>query len=127
MADVIERSTLAHHQSVNTGDYDPVDFIIYSDKAAVAAIRAFVKSVPQRYRKLVGDIPTEMDQAEKDAVDAAAVIARDDAEMVDVRAYVHALRKVMRKRLNTIHAEVGLPNIAPAAFNAQIRTELETL
>ncbi len=126
MADVIERATLAHRQSVNTGDYDPADFIIYNDANAVATIRAFVAVVPQNYRKLVGDVPTEMDQSEKDAVDAAAIIARDDAEMADLRSYVHAVRKVVRMRLNTIHDKVGLPTISPAAFTAQIRTQLET-
>ena len=64
MANVINRTTLEQKFSVNTPDY-PVDiWIINPDMSNVVG-------VPKKYWKIEGDLVLEMNQAEKDAVDAA--------------------------------------------------------
>ena len=70
---------------------------------------------------------TEMDQAAKDVVDAAAQKAVDDAKMAEIRDYVYALKKQVRRELNTIRNDAGLGNLTPQAFNAGIRSRLEEL
>lgn len=69
MASVINRNTLEFRPTAHTPDFvgDP-DWVINPDMSGVAG-------VPQRYWKMVGDVPTEMTQPEKDAVDAAALSA----------------------------------------------------
>jgi len=64
MSDVVNKLTGQYLTSVNTPDYDPVDWLINPDLSAVAG-------VPQQYWKVENDAVVEMDQAEKDAVDAA--------------------------------------------------------
>lgn len=68
MAAVINRTTLVYHKSVNTPDYPPADWIINPDMSAV-------EGVSKIYWKVVGDTVVEMDQSEKDAVDAAQAAA----------------------------------------------------
>jgi len=70
---------------------------------------------------------TEMDQAAKGVVDAAAQKAVDDAKMAEIRDYVYALKKQVRRELNTIRNDAGLGNLTPQAFNAGIRSRLEEL
>lgn len=64
MADVINRTTKAYLRSVNTPDYPTADWIVNPDLSSLV-------EVPQKYWKVVGDTVVEMDQSEKDAVDAA--------------------------------------------------------
>lgn len=64
MANVVNRTTVEYIKSVNTPDYSPAEWIINPDLSAL-------DDVPHRYWKVVGDDVVEMDQAEKDAVDAA--------------------------------------------------------
>lgn len=80
MATVLNRTTKVLLTSVNTPDFDVVDWIINPNLAAVAG-------VPVIYWKIAGDNVSEMSQPEKDAVDAAdlpaykqEVIAAIDAE-----------------------------------------------
>lgn len=68
MAAVINRTTLQYFASVNTPDYDPGEWIIEPDLSAVAG-------VDPRYWKIVGDAVLPMNQAERDAVDAAEAAA----------------------------------------------------
>lgn len=65
MADVLHRTTLQFLTSVNTPDYPSGTWVINPDMSPVAG-------VPQKYWKLTGDVVSEMSQAEKDVVDAAA-------------------------------------------------------
>ena len=64
MSNVLNRTTKEYRTSVNTPDYPEVTWIINPDLSAV-------QSVPVKYWKIVGDTVTEMNQSEKDAVDAA--------------------------------------------------------
>lgn len=62
MANVLNRTTCQYITSAHTPNYDPADWIINPDLAAVSG-------VPKKYWKITGDTVSEMDQAEKDAVD----------------------------------------------------------
>ena len=83
--------------------------------------------IPQQYRKMVADFVVSMDAGEIAAVDAAAQTAADDAMMNEVRDYVYALKKQVRRELNTIRSNAGMANLTPAAFNSGIRDRLEEL
>jgi len=70
MGDFVNRTTLATVRSVNSPDYpDPPWLSI--DRATLNAINA----IPLAYRKIAGDVVSEMDAAEKAAVDAAVAAA----------------------------------------------------
>lgn len=64
MADVLQRTTKEQRFSVHTPDYDPAIWIINPDLSGVTG-------VPKKYWKIDGDTVSEMNQSEKDAVDAA--------------------------------------------------------
>ena len=63
MADVLHRTTKEQRFSVHTPDYPVVDWVINPDLSGVIGI-------PVKYWKITGDVVSEMDQSEKDAVDA---------------------------------------------------------
>lgn len=62
MADVLNRTTKQFLRSVNTPEYDPADWIVNPDLAAVAGVH-------RKYWKIDGDTVLEMSTAEKQAVD----------------------------------------------------------
>lgn len=64
MANVLNRTTKQYITSANTPDYPTADWIINPDLSGVSG-------VPSKYWKITGDVVTEMNQTEKDAVDAA--------------------------------------------------------
>lgn len=70
MSDVVNRATGEYRRSVNTPDYDEIDWLINPDVSAVAGVRA-------QYWKVVGDDVVPMTADEMAAVDAAAIVARD--------------------------------------------------
>ena len=86
-----------------------------------------IQAIPRQYREGTAPAITEMDQAAKDVVDAAAQAASDDSEMAELRSYVYALKKQVRRELNTLRAEAGLPNLTPGGFTSSIRARLEEL
>ena len=63
MATVVNRTTLRITHSAHTPDFDPAAFAINIDLSPW-------DGVATRYRKLTGDVCSEMDQTEKDAIDA---------------------------------------------------------
>ena len=68
-----------------------------------------IAAIPSQYRKVTGAAATStdvvtMDAGEIAAVDAAAIVTADDAEMAEERLQYVALRKEMRQRVNAIHA-----------------------
>lgn len=76
MADVVNRTTKEYLVSVNTPDYPAQDWIIDPDLSAVAGW------LP-KYWIINGDAITLMDQAARDAVDAAEITAHNNAESDD--------------------------------------------
>lgn len=72
MGSVVNRATVEYRGSINTPDYSDVDWIINPDLSALA-------SIPHKYWKVFGDNVVEMDQSEKDAVDAAEAAAQAES------------------------------------------------
>jgi hypothetical protein len=64
MSTVLHRTNKEVLYSVNTPDYPDVDWIINPDLV-------LVYGVPKKYWKITGDVVSEMNQSEKDIVDAA--------------------------------------------------------
>lgn len=79
MSSVINRTTYVYKISVNTPDYSDVIWLHNPDLSGVS-------EVAQKYWKVVDDTVVEMDQTEKDAVDAAEAAAAQaalDAQIVN--------------------------------------------
>ena len=72
MADVIHRTTLELRMSVNTSEFDSGTWIINPNLSGVSG-------VAKKYWKISGDSVLEMDQTEKDAVDAAETAAQESS------------------------------------------------
>lgn len=75
MADVLNRTTKQHLRSVNTPDYSEVNWIINPDLSAVAGFAS-------KYWTISGDDVLLMDQAARDAVDAAEAAAQVVADKI---------------------------------------------
>lgn len=75
MAFVVERATAKFKASANTGDFNPTNYIINPD----AASQTVCRTVPEHYRKVVGDTVVEMDAGEKATVDTDRETARKAA------------------------------------------------
>jgi hypothetical protein len=74
MASVLNKTTKEYRQSANTPDFPTSDWIINPDLSAIAG-------VPMEYWKVVGDSVVEMNQSEKDAVDAV-IIDQEKADKI---------------------------------------------
>lgn len=84
-----------------------------------------VEGEPSIYWVLTGDILSVMNQSEKDAVDAAALIARRDsavnAAVDDLEGDLRQLVKLMIREINILRAFHSLPDRTLAQFKSQIR------
>ena len=100
MADVINRTTLELLKSVNAPDY-PVAAWLVIDRA----ISDTIELVPVHYRKIVSEVPQEMTQAEKDAVDVAREASRKSLKKQSSRddfaatTYAQAILQVLSDEL----------------------------
>lgn len=71
MANVLHRATFEYLRSVNTPEYDPVDWII----------NPVLPDCPRKYWKIAGDSVLEMDEGEKAAVDLSEVRSAKSAQI----------------------------------------------
>ncbi len=76
MASAIHRITRIFHKRVNTPDFPVSDYIINPNLSAVMG-------VPRIYRKITGDVVSEMSQEEKLVVDAIIDSERVDSEIAE--------------------------------------------
>lgn len=88
MAAVLNRTTKQYLRSVNEPDYPVQDWIISPDLSAVVGFDS-------RYWTITGDVVSLMSQAERDAVDAAAVVASRDAAVAQLQQAEDVLRAFM--------------------------------
>ena len=126
MANVINRTTLVFLTSVNDPEYaDPPWLVVPPGSENEAVIAA----VPTQYRKIAGDVISEMTQAEKDAVDAATVAAiRDDVagrfdELEDItRAFALVVLDELNGRASTWNAILDAANASSnySAFRSAV-------
>jgi|GEM_PF-2886537 hypothetical protein len=99
MATVLNRTTKALLVSVNTVDYPTIDWIIEPDLSAVAGFAS-------KYWTITGDTVSLLDQAGRNAVDAAILSAQRDAIAAAMNAtedYARAFALVVLDEIN-LHA-----------------------
>lgn len=125
MSDVLHRTTAELRRSVHTPDFDPGEWIINPRDPDTCA------AVPQRYRVIIGDNWREMDQGEKDQVDAqlAAGARADQKEAakqeIDTLDAIAAVAELTRKQLNVLRTRAGLAEITRAQMRDAIFAEID--
>ena len=121
MANVYSLTTHEYIVSANTPSYPPEDWWIGIDVSAVI-------DVPIRYRKYDGGgLPVEMTQAEKDAVDAADLIAQRDAAVAQLQQTEDILRAFMLTVLDEFNTHATKTNaILDAVDGASDLSQLKT-
>lgn len=77
MSNVTHRTTYERRDSVQTTDYPVETWVHNPDLSAV-------DGVPLKYWKLTGDVFSEMDQGDKDAVDAATLPALKESRYLEI-------------------------------------------
>lgn len=100
MANVLNRTTREYLRSVHDPDYPVQDWIHNPDLSAVVGY-------PSKYWVITGDAVSLMTQSERDAVDAAELIARRDeeaAQLDNLEGIIRALFQVMVEEFNR-HAD----------------------
>lgn len=120
MASVLNRTTKAFITSANTPDYPTADWIINPDLSAVAGFDS-------KYWTISGDTVSLLDQAGRDAVDAALLSAQRDtiaAVMDAVEDYGRAFALVVLDEIN-LHA-TRITAILNAVDGASSLTNLKT-
>ena len=78
MSDVLHRTTKEQRFSVHTPDYSVVTWIINPDLSGVTG-------VPKKYWEITGDVVSEMNQGEKDAVDGALLPGQKTTKKASLR------------------------------------------
>jgi hypothetical protein len=122
MANVLNRTTKVFHSSVNTPDYPVEDWIINPNLDAVVGFAP-------RYWIITGDVITLMDQAARDAVDAARLVAKRDAiadQIEQVESYTRAFALVVLDEINILRTAAGLGTRTAAQLKTAVRNKLDT-
>lgn len=114
MANVINRTNLTLHFSVDPIDYPAKDWIVNPDLSKVV-------DVPRHFWKVSGDSVLPMNQQERDAVTAAEAEASKQSEMtgLDNRLAVATLT-VLVQQINQLRQAAGLPIITRQQFRNQV-------
>ena len=98
---VLNRTTKAYRTSVNTPDFPEVDWIHEPDMSAVVGFAS-------KYWIITGDVVTLMAQVDRDALDAADLVAQKDAEADNFDAegtMFKAAMEVMVDGFNTLRQQ----------------------
>lgn len=120
MGNYLHRTTKVYLKSIPYNELpEPLaNYISMPDLSAVSG-------VPSKYWVITGDIVTEMNQGQKDSVDAAILVARRDSAVdgmiEDVEGNLRQLVKVIIYDLNILRTFHGLPDRTMAQFKTQIR------
>ena len=120
MSDVLHRTTKLYRQSANTPDFPIVDWIHSPDLSAIAGFGS-------KYWIITGDVITLMDQAARDAVDAAEATAQKDAvaDGLDrTNEMLPALAKALLDEINILRAAASLPARTGTELKAAVRSKL---
>lgn len=120
MGNFLHRTTKRYFKSIPPDELPEsiANYISMPDMSAVIG-------VPSKYLVITGDVVSEMSQAEKDTVDAAALVARREAainEMIDnLEGDLRQLVRLIISELNILRTQHGLPDRTMAQFKTQIR------
>jgi hypothetical protein len=125
MAAVLNRTSKVYITSANTPDYPVAEWIINPDLSAVAGF-------PSQYWIITGDVVTLMDQAQRDAVDAAALDAQRDntAEVLaQPEAYPRGYALVALDELNAhaLKTNAILDAVDAATTLADLKTRIAAI
>jgi hypothetical protein len=97
-----------------------VDWIINPDLSAVVGFAP-------RYWEISGDAVSLMDQASRDALDAAALDAEREslmAQIDDLESIIRAVVLMMLSEVNTLRTNAGLQTRTPEQARTAIRNNL---
>lgn len=111
MANVVNRTTKEFIRSVNEPDYPVLDWIINPNLDAVVGFRS-------AYWIITGDVVSLMTQPERDAVDAAELVANRDAEAAILEAVERIDRAFMLIVLDEFNAHANKINSLLDAMDA---------
>lgn len=125
MAAVLHRVTKQYLPSANTPDYPTQDWIINPNLSAVIGFDS-------RYWKINGDTVSLMTQGERDAVDAAALVAARDSIAAQFQQQENAMRAFMLLVLDEFNAHTSAVNgigqaIVNGASLAAIKAAIQAL
>ena len=115
MATVINRLTRIIRHSVDTPFYSIVDYIIDPDLSQVT-------DVPTKYIKIVGDIVSEMDAAEKIVADEEEALSIKD--QLEAQSEIGILKAIVAGLVKTMNIRLATNKITAAEIKAAIRDEL---
>lgn len=126
----VHRTTKTYLRSVPAAELpEPVSNYIEESAEAAALVAA---GVPNIYWKITGDIVSEMTQAEKDAVDAANLIAARDDTAAQLDQVEDVLRAFMLTVLDEFNAHADKTNeildaIDAASNLAQVKSNIAAI
>lgn len=124
MANVLNRTTKQFIRSANTPDFNPADWIVDPNLAAVAG-------QPTRYWLIAGDVVSLMDAAAQTVVDDAIAVAKDTAEKdaaktsIDLERVVRALVDLLPNEFNVLRTLHSLPDRTAAQVNAALKANID--
>lgn len=107
MGNFVNRTTLQGRRSANDPEHPDPPWLFVpsgSDNESV------MLTVPREYRKISGDVLSEMSRAEKDVVDAAALEASRDANADEFDDTESVLRAFMRAVLDELNSHASKTN-----------------
>lgn len=122
MANFLNRTTRQYVMSADPAEHPVVDWIINPDVSSVAGFRTV-------YWIVTGDVVTLMDQAARDAVDAAEIESGRDETMTeidDTEALLRAFAQSVMDELNILRAEYSLAPLTLAQLRTAMRNKFGT-
>ena len=106
MPNYLHRTTKQYLQSISPSSLlEPAENYIYMPDMSA------VEGTPPRYWKIIGDVVSEMSQAEKDAVDLQVLEATRDRLIADIdnlESILRALTKMMVSEINILRQQFNL-------------------
>lgn len=120
MANVLNRTTKQYLESVNTPDFNPVDWIINPDLSQVTGF-------PSKYWSISGDTVSLLSQAERDALDLSELeVSRDQIvdQLDDLEDILRAFAQVVMDEINILRQQHTLPDRTLEQLKTAIRNKM---
>lgn len=120
MANVLNRTTKQYLESVNTPDFNPVDWIINPDLSQVTGFSS-------KYWSISGDTVSLLSQAERDALDLSELeVSRDQIvdQLDDLEDILRAFAQVVVDEINILRQQHTLPDRTLQQLKTAIRNKM---
>lgn len=124
MAAVLNRTTKEFKGSAHTPNFDPADWIINPDLAAVAG-------QPVKYWIITGDVVTLASPSERTVIDDAIAATRatkakeEEKDRFDNERLLKAFAELVIDQFNVLRAIEGLPDLTFAQLRTAIRNKID--